>query len=285
MKKDGTRRMLNSVNSSLRRSLQPPMRNAALQALVFLALALLPCGQAAADAQPYSNAGAKPCLECHESKAIMGIVKTPHANFDDPDSPASQKQCESCHGASATHMDFPMQVGNTRFGSKSKTSVEAKNQTCLTCHQEGAREGWKLGPHGLEDLACASCHSIHQSKDPILSRPAQAARCTDSCHGAIASSPPADAPHKVGMDDLTCTSCHNPHGPIDLSTCLTCHPLDAADLATQSPKTRGYHERSIAKNVACTSCHKGIVHAMPKVGSTAPHGLEAGPPHGFAQID
>ena len=48
----------------------------------------------------------------------MELVKTPHANFEDPRSPASREQCESCHGPSGTHVDFPMQVGNIRFTSK-----------------------------------------------------------------------------------------------------------------------------------------------------------------------
>ncbi len=235
-----------------------------------------------AASQKYSNGGEAPCLECHESEKILGILKTPHANRDDADAPMARQQCESCHGASATHIEFPMQVGNTRFGRESKTPAKEQNAACLECHEEGARANWKMGPHGMEDTPCGSCHSIHRAKDPILDRAAQAASCTESCHSAITTSTPPDAPHKVGMDGLTCTDCHNPHGPLDLTSCLTCHPQAPEDLAKEPPKARGYHERAIAKKVECTSCHKGIVHDMPTIDLSGPRGFGSDPTHGFA---
>ncbi len=79
-----------------------------------------------ASSQPkaqYSEEGATACLDCHETKRVMGIVDTVHANFDDPRTPAAQKQCQSCHGPSSVHMRFPMQVDNIHFGKASTTAV------------------------------------------------------------------------------------------------------------------------------------------------------------------
>ncbi len=219
--------------------------------------------------QPYEANGAQPCLRCHESEKIMGIVETPHARTDNPDTPASKLQCESCHGPSATHMQFPMQVGNIRFSEGSKTPNGEQNKICLECHQDGARENWEAGPHGFDHLSCASCHSIHKASDPALHTDAQNLRCTDGCHEKVVSSAPANSSHpfaRPGAEDgVKCLDCHSPHGPLDLSECLSCHPQGQADLAKESEKARGYHQRAIAQKIPCTDCHKGIVHALPEV--------------------
>ena len=75
-----------------------------------------------ATAQPeYLNGGAKACLDCHRTERVMGIAETGHAKRDNPNTPASLQACESCHGPSATHSRFPMQVENVHFGKKSRT--------------------------------------------------------------------------------------------------------------------------------------------------------------------
>ena len=38
----------------------------------------------------------KACLDCHGNARVLGIAETVHANFDDPRTPAAQKQCQSC---------------------------------------------------------------------------------------------------------------------------------------------------------------------------------------------
>ncbi len=237
----------------------------ALAALLASGLSLL-LGIAAPSqsSQPASGAGAQACLECHESEKIMGIRETAHANSEDPNSPASRDQCESCHGPSATHMQFPMQVGNIRFTKHGKTSIAERNAACLSCHEDGSREHWDRGAHGAE-IHCGDCHKVHQPQDPALVEADQAARCS-SCHDTILSSAPASAPHRLeGKDALYCTQCHNPHGETSLAACTECHSQDAATLAKQTPKARDYHARAAARRIDCTACHKGFVHAMPEI--------------------
>ena len=106
----------------------------------------------------------------------MGIMETPHFHADDPKTPAARKECESCHGPSAKHMNFPMQVGNIRFGTKKKTPHAEQAAACLECHGDGARKNWKAGPHGFEDMTCADCHNIHKAKGIRGSRPDLAPR-------------------------------------------------------------------------------------------------------------
>ena len=111
-------------------------------------------GSSASGEQEYSGEGAQACLACHESDKVMGIRDTPHANFEDPRSPASREQCESCHGPSATHMQFPMQVGNIVFTKHGTTPIGKRNETCLACHSDPERQKDQVGK-----VDCMGCHT------------------------------------------------------------------------------------------------------------------------------
>jgi nitrate/TMAO reductase-like tetraheme cytochrome c subunit len=226
--------------------------------------------------QPFSHEGALACLQCHESDKVMGIADTPHADFDNPRSPASShEQCESCHGPSATHMQFPMQVGNIVFTKHAKTPLAERNQACLQCHEDGEQAHWSEGVHGRK-LSCPSCHVIHQPNDPTLAIEGQAQRCGE-CHEPILTTAPTNAPHPIsGEEALSCTQCHNPHGKTSLATCVGCHAQDQQTLARQTPKARDYHERAVSREIPCTSCHKAIVHAMPQISRVQQSRDEAG---------
>lgn len=230
--------------------------------LVAAALALALLAWPAAAQQPPSGEGARACLKCHESDKIMGILETPHAKFDDPRTPAAREQCESCHGLSATHMKFPMQVGNIVFTKHGKTSIADRNQACLACHHKGERSHWVESAHS-EKFSCASCHVMHKPKDPMMVKENQTKECA-KCHSPILASAPTTTSHPLtGPKAMNCMQCHNPHGPTNLTTCATCHLQDAAALAKQSPKSRGFHARAQDRTIECTSCHKGFVHSMP----------------------
>ena len=221
--------------------------------------------------QGFSSEGALACLECHESEKVMGIRETPHADFDDPRSPASREQCESCHGPSATHMQFPMQVGNIVFTQHGKTPIHDRNQSCLECHNEGEQRHWNEGAHGKE-LSCAACHIMHVPADPSLVKENQAQACGE-CHSDILETAPTAATHPLkGEKAIYCTECHNPHGPTNLKSCIGCHAQDAPTLAKQSPKAQDYHGRGISEKIKCTTCHKGFVHAMEPISFAAPPG-------------
>ena len=122
---------------------------------VTLVCALLLLGLSARAQHEYANEGAQACLACHESERIMGIRETPHADFDNPRSPAARQQCESCHGPSARHMQFPMHVGNIRFSTHDASApVDPRNATCMKCHGTSEHhEAWENSPHGFEGIA------------------------------------------------------------------------------------------------------------------------------------
>jgi predicted CXXCH cytochrome family protein len=208
--------------------------------------------------------GAVACLKCHESKTVMGILDTPHAKASDPRSPAARQQCEACHGPSARHMEYPMQIGNIRFTKQSTTSAVEQNKACLACHHDGEREHWNAGPHGFDEISCATCHKAHRPKDPVLLKEHQTQSCTDSCHAKVLDQAQQHSTHPVMGGEITCADCHNPHGPIRSDRCALCHPQVSEAFAKQPQKAREFHETAKAKGIDCMRCHAGIAHAIPE---------------------
>lgn len=216
--------------------------------------------------QEFAEGGLETCLRCHDSAAVQPIFATPHMKGTDPDSPAARKQCESCHGPSARHVQFPLHAGNIRFTRHDdSTTKAARNRVCLECHLEGEQASWRKSPHGSDGIACVDCHTVHAVADPILSEETQTQRCAEGCHGQILASQPAGTPHPLeGEEAILCTACHTPHEPLDLASCHGCHPWQPKDLAAQSGKARSYHQRAVTKEIACTECHQGFVHPLPE---------------------
>lgn len=221
----------------------------------------------AASHQEFADGGLETCLRCHETDRIEAIFETPHMKEGtSAKTPAAREQCESCHGPSASHVRFPMHVGNIRFTRHDDTTTRAtRDRACLECHRDDARSQWLESPHGGGEIACVDCHAIHRAKDPILSEETRTQQCTEGCHMEIMQKRPIETAHPlVGSDAIPCTGCHDPHGPSDLAACASCHPQQPRDLAAQSLKARGYHERAIAQGIACTECHQGFVHPLPE---------------------
>jgi hypothetical protein len=227
----------------------------------------------AAFAEPqYENQAVKACLDCHASPSVMGIAKTGHAKRENPDTPAAQKACESCHGPSANHSMFPMQVENLHFGKKSTTEPRVQNEVCIECHRKGAEEAekaWRASAHGFENVLCSTCHSIH---DPTKISPAKeivSSGCSMAgCHATLmGGAEPTSFSHAVGRaignkGQLTCTGCHNPHGPLNSERCADCHPQSKELLSKQSEKARRFHEVATQRGTDCVRCHKALSHPI-----------------------
>ena len=218
------------------------------------------------DSHAFADGGVETCLRCHDTRNIEAVFETPHMKEGSSlDSPAAREQCESCHGPSARHVRFPLHVGNIRFTRRDDTTTKAaRNRACLECHLGDDRAHWDASPHGFDDISCVDCHVVHAVSDPILAKATQTKRCAEGCHLEILEKQPVATPHPFeGEEAVLCTACHDPHGPFDQTACLDCHPWQPKDLAAQSPKARGYHERAISQEIACTECHQGFVHPLP----------------------
>ena len=172
--------------------------------------------------------GVEVCEECHADK-VTGMRMNVHGQATDARTPYAGDGCETCHGPGATHFD----VEGTciislrgRFGE----SVEMRNDICLGCHDSDMMH-WSGSTHEAEDLACTSCHAIHDDKVSVLDRTTQAEVCY-KCHKDVRAQGLRSSTHPIRDGKVVCSDCHNPHGSVapaalrenDVNeTCFRCH--------------------------------------------------------------
>lgn len=183
------------------------------------------------------------CTSCHDesddgkpgflglSKSVLSIGKTKHGTQADGRTPT----CTSCHGDSNKHADHkgsdkPPKPDRT-FGKNSSTTPQARNETCQTCHQGGKHMNWQSSTHANRDVACTSCHSVHNNgHDKVRDKKAQPEVCY-TCHKEQRTQMIRPSHHPVPEGKMACTSCHDVHSdnPKALAksstndTCYTCH--------------------------------------------------------------
>jgi predicted CXXCH cytochrome family protein len=205
----------------------------------------------------------KSCIACHRSDPVKDIFHTRHANKDNPDTPAAKEQCESCHGPSAAHANFPLQVKNFRFGKRSDKTAAQQNEICLKCHADDKAKNWQDDMHDETSLMCGSCHSVHKREDPLLNQALTAYICVQ-CHEKVRAEQHIVGLHIIESGTVSCTNCHDPHAKRGTILCANCHEQDAATLAAQSAKAQEFHATTQANNLPCMKCHRGVAHGVPK---------------------
>jgi DmsE family decaheme c-type cytochrome len=213
----------------------------------------------ASDEEAYLAGDPQSCLGCHggkSSQAVVGILKTPHAQVKDPKSPFGQAHaCQSCHGPSAKHMQrdtngIPLKPAITF---NSKTPVSKQNAVCLSCHQKGNNTQWHNSQHDFAQLSCSSCHSSHKPKDPVLGKGQQQICLT--CHQQQRVQIQQFSSHPLAQNLMQCSDCHDAHGGLSEpllvknslnETCYGCHA-----------ETRGpflWEHAPVRED--CSLCHK-----------------------------
>lgn len=203
------------------------------------------------------------CTKCHdesESKPILAIYQTPHGVSGDARTPS----CQSCHGESSKHVagstDSKVRPApDILFGSKhttagyAATDVQTQTETCLTCHKAGLRMHWPGSQHQVNDVPCASCHTVHAAKDPMLVKALQPAICFD-CHKEQRAQTKQISTHPLDAGKMACSDCHNPHGSTGpkllakntvTETCFTCHAEKRGPFLWEHQPV----------NEDCTNCH------------------------------
>ncbi len=216
----------------------------------------------------YSARGEATCMKCHDSAIVEGnrtykpataILQTPHATKGDVRTPFASHECESCHGPGEAHVSDHPAPGQKRisppvvFQGAAASSVAARNQVCLSCHENGLRMDWVGSQHQSNNLACVSCHTIHVSKDPILVKATQPDKCF-SCHAEQRALTLQYSHHPVREGKVVCSDCHNPHGSPGpkllkkvrvTDVCYTCHADKRGPLLWEHQPVRE----------DCTNCH------------------------------
>jgi len=245
------------------------------------------------------------CTACHNEgwrTPVLTIYQTKHGNRGDARTPG----CRDCHGQSDQHLKSPVNSPDVVFGAKSAklSAVEARNNSCLNCHESRilARTNWAGSQHEVNGLACTSCHDIHTPNMKVLSKATQAQVCF-TCHQEQRadtrkiSAHPLATPAVGNLPKMACSDCHNPHGspgPKLLKkntvneTCWTCHAekrgpflwehQPVTEDCTNCHTPHGSNLTPLLKDrppFLCDECHDGPHNSQAPYG-TAVGGIQAG---------
>ncbi len=165
------------------------------------------------------------CVLCHEQLGRQFETNV-HARIASFEVYGGVQGCQSCHGDGQAHIDSggdPSTILSLGEDMDPEASVEA----CVSCHQSAALHDWEQSAHGLNDVACVSCHKVHEDPGAVN----YVDTCV-SCHPQVAAQFRYPSHHPVMEGHMDCQSCHNPHGnsigmlnneerPAEL--CFSCH--------------------------------------------------------------
>jgi DmsE family decaheme c-type cytochrome len=175
------------------------------------------------------------CTSCHDEAdepKLLRIGKTRHGVTADKRTPT----CTSCHGKSDAHADYkgkdkPPKV-DVSFKKGSKNTSDEQSGACMTCHKKDAnRSHWSGSTHQAREVACSSCHTVHNGHDKVRDKVAQSEVCF-ACHKEQRTQVSRPSHHPVLEGKVACSDCHNTHGSVGpklmkrdsvVETCYTCH--------------------------------------------------------------
>lgn len=241
------------------------------------------------------------CTHCHdesESKPILSIYKTPHGVRGDARAPT----CQGCHGPSEAHIKGgegdhrprPDHIFGTVTHTYKPDGAEAQSDQCLGCHQTGLREHWSGSQHESQGIPCATCHTVHAPRDPVLAKATQPEVCF-TCHKEQRAQIHRLSAHPLEDGKMACTDCHNPHGSMGPKLlarenvpelCLTCHAekrgpflwehQPVSDDCTNCHTPHGSSNPTLLKTrvpFLCQDCHTGDHASGINSGSNLPGGM------------
>lgn len=212
------------------------------------ALVLLGGGQAFGQGASPAAWSVADCQGCHEKALGPTFTHTEHAKLD--------LSCAKCHQNVGEHAKAQMAGEAGATPSLKAVKASDMNATCLTCHEKAGQGSYLSSMHARRNVACTTCHSVHQFKSSTgqLKAKADSETCY-ACHKAERSKSMRASHHPVREGKMSCSSCHNPHEggvPKMLKAdsvnelCYTCH----------TEKRGPFLFEHAAVREDCVSCHE-----------------------------
>ena len=168
--------------------------------------------------------GTDTCLDCHDDVGAS-MAATRHGRLADYQYPTDVHGCETCHGPGERHVEEEdpelIMVPTADMGAMANTS-------CLACHKTGVTIDWHMGLHADADLACVSCHGIHDGNLLIEEQTALCLGCHTDKRGGLT----LPSHHPIREKFMACSDCHDVHGggftgvmagESSRELCLECH--------------------------------------------------------------
>ncbi len=253
----------------------------------------------------YSEEGADTCLGCHEADHTSregAIFLSRHARPDDARTPfgKGQLQCEACHGPGDAHVNAEDDERGKiiAFNPPASRPAGQLNAPCLVCHGNKARIAWQGSTHDVNQVSCATCHSLHSANDPVLAAATQADVCA-KCHKKQMAEIRKPWSHPILAGKVVCSDCHNVHGsnvdkllvkPTVNQVCYSCHAekrgpflwehQPVAEDCANCHSPHGSTNPALLKKsppLLCQQCHAAAGHpAIARTGAALPGGTGGG---------
>ena len=208
-------------------------------------------------------AGSNVCRTCHPNVALQ-FFRNPHNKSSVlPGVSLENAGCEGCHGPGKKHVDA--KGGKESIVAFSDLPAGGILDACLRCHSKDAnRANIRRSSHSQADVACTSCHSIHQPESNRSLLAKRQAEVCYGCHNDVRAQFAQTSKHRVNEGFMTCSDCHNPHGANSPSWKMGRRPLMVdTSLQNEQPCLKCHtdkrgpflYEHAAVRVDGCESCH------------------------------
>ena len=207
--------------------------------------------------------GSEVCQACHDE--IAAKLSTSAHQAIARRSGLEQRACESCHGPGAKHAESTSPGDILQPG---KMRAAEADRTCLSCHKNQPWAGRRIpGGHAQSQVACVTCHAVHQSPEDLVSRKVATvnARCA-ACHTGPRAEFQRPHAHRLSNDAIKCSDCHNPHGNALASSLRTVSANEPGCLKCHGDKRGPFvFEHAPVRLEGCGACHEPHGSANPRM--------------------
>ncbi len=172
--------------------------------------------------------GNEACADCHD-ELVAKFSGSIHDRIMASETAIGMQGCETCHGPASKHADDEDPEMIISF---KNLDADQASAVCLRCHSDGEQMDWAGTAHPFNEVACTTCHQVHDApvKENSLKK-AEPELCYQ-CHQLERAKMYYPSHHPVKEGKMVCSDCHANHGSMvsNLKTderlndlCLNCH--------------------------------------------------------------